>query len=128
MLVAPSNENALAWSAGTFVRLDLHCGVTRWRGSLGRFTVARVATGANHVSKLNSLMARGADSGCVGELEIEALSVPLELDDGEIEQLRERLAAAGVEVRDDEPCNGDLAQYTVDAMGQFRADARVTRF
>ena len=95
-------------------------------------TVGAVATHANHMSELNSLMARGAESGCVGEFEIEALSMHLELDDMELEQLREQLTAAGVEVRDDcgkeevpatTYANGDLAHYTVDAMAQFLAEA-----
>jgi RNA polymerase primary sigma factor len=88
---------------------------------------------ANHHSAISSLMARGAQSGGVGEFEIEALSVQLALDDIEVEELREQLAAAGIEVhddcgRDDLPAtryaNPDLAQYMVDAMGQFLAEIR----
>jgi RNA polymerase primary sigma factor len=86
-----------------------------------------------HATELSSLIARGEASGCVGEFEIEALAMHLELDDTDVEQLRERLAAAGVEVRDDcgraqipatSYANGDLAHYTVDAMSQFLAEAR----
>ena len=86
-----------------------------------------------HATELSSLIARGEASGCVGEFEIEALAMHLELDDTDVEQLRERLAAGGVEVRDDcgreqvpatSYANGDLAHYTVDAMSQFLAEAR----
>jgi RNA polymerase primary sigma factor len=90
-----------------------------------------MAIDAEPMSELSSLMARGAESGSVGEFEVEALSGRLELDDVEVEELRDRLAAAGVEVRDDccrdAPATtyaiGDLAHYTVDAMTQFLAEA-----
>jgi hypothetical protein len=54
-------------------------------------TFGLVGTRANHVSEFNSLMARGAESDCVGEFEIEARSLHLDLDDIELEQLHERL-------------------------------------
>jgi len=86
-----------------------------------------------HATEFSSLIARGEDSGCVAEFEIEVLAMHLELDDRDVEQLRERLTLAGVEVRDD--CGkqdvpatsydyGDLAHYTVDAMAQFLTEAR----
>ena len=87
----------------------------------------------DHNSALQSLMARGAELGCIGEFEIEALSIQLGLDDIEVEELRERLAAAGIDVRDDSGkedvpettyANGDLVHYTVDAMTQFLAEVR----
>jgi RNA polymerase primary sigma factor len=82
-------------------------------------------------AEFTSLMARGTEVGRVGEFEIEALSEHLELDEAQVEQLRDRLAAAGVEVHDDcgrdapatTYATGDLAHYTVDAMTQFLADA-----
>ena len=57
----------------------------------------------------------------------------LELDDTDVVQLRERLAAVDVELRDDcgraqvpatSYANRDLAHYTADAMSQFLAEAR----
>ena len=67
------------------------------------------------------------------ESEVDALAARLELGDMEVEELRERLAAVGVEVRDDcgkaevpatSYANGELVYYTVDAMAQFLAEAR----
>jgi RNA polymerase primary sigma factor len=92
-----------------------------------------VSTQVSDSVELSSLIARGAELGLVGEFEIEALAVHLGLTEMEVEQVRERLAAAGIEVRDD--CGkegvpptaysgGDLEQYTVDAMTEFLADAR----
>ena len=84
-------------------------------------------------SELDGLLARGEQSGCVQESEIDALAARLGLGDMEVEELRERLAAADVEVRDDcgkaevpatSYANGELVHYTVDAMAQFLAEAR----
>jgi RNA polymerase primary sigma factor len=84
-------------------------------------------------SELDVLVARGAESGCVQESEIDALAARLELGEAELEELRDRLAAADIEVGDDcgkagvpstSYANGELVQYTVDAMSQFLAEAR----
>jgi RNA polymerase primary sigma factor len=78
-------------------------------------------------------MARGVESGFIGEFEIEALAVHMGLDETEVEQVRDRLAATGIEVRDDcgkdhvpptAYAGGDLVGYTVDAMTEFLAEAR----
>jgi RNA polymerase primary sigma factor len=87
----------------------------------------------DHSSQFDSLIDRSAASSVIGELEVEGLAAQLRLDDIEVEELRERLDAAGIEVRDD--CgrqgpsvtsyeNGELAHYTVDGMAQFLADVR----
>ena len=52
-------------------------------------------------SDLDALVARGEESGCVQESEVDALAARLELGDTELEELRDRLAAAEIEVRDD---------------------------
>jgi RNA polymerase primary sigma factor len=84
-------------------------------------------------SELDALVARGEESGCVQESEIVALSARLELADTELEELRDRLATAEIEVRDDcgkvgvpatSYANGELVHYTVNAMSQFLAEAR----
>jgi RNA polymerase primary sigma factor len=89
--------------------------------------------GGASASELDALVARGEESGCVQESEVDALAARLELGDIEVEELRERLAAAEVEVRDDcgkagvpstSYANGDLTHYTVNAMSQFLAEAR----
>jgi RNA polymerase primary sigma factor len=86
-----------------------------------------------HAAELASLVAHGEELGCLPESEIDALVVRLELGDMEVEELRERLATADVEVRDDcgkaglpatSYANGELVHYTVDAMSQFLAEAR----
>jgi RNA polymerase primary sigma factor len=86
----------------------------------------------DRTSELDSLVAHGEEVGCVQESEIDTLASRLELDDVEVEALRERLDAVGVEVRDDcgketpatSYANGELVHYTVDAMSQFLAEAR----
>jgi len=96
-------------------------------------TVGFVTTHVSHSAELSSLLARGAESGSISEFEIEALAVHLGLDATEVDEVRERLAAAQIEVRDD--CgkedvpptvyaSADLAGYTVDAMTEFLAEAR----
>jgi len=96
-------------------------------------TVGFVTTHVSHGAELSSLMARGAESGFIGEFEIEALAVHLGLDATQIEQVRDRLAVAQIEVRDDcgkddvpptTYASADLAGYTVDAMTEFLAEAR----
>jgi RNA polymerase primary sigma factor len=83
-------------------------------------------------SEMDALVAGGEESGCVRESDIEALAARLELSDADVTELRERLAAADVEVRDDcgkdgvpatTYANGDLVQFTADAMTQFLAEA-----
>jgi RNA polymerase primary sigma factor len=86
---------------------------------------------AEHPAEIDELVARGAARGCVEESELEALAGRLDLPDTEVVDLRERLVEAGVSLHDD--CgklapptvyaNGDLVQYTADAMTQFLAEA-----
>jgi RNA polymerase primary sigma factor len=80
------------------------------------------------LAEVDALIATGAERGCVHESEIDGLAQALELDDEHVEELRDRVAAAGLEVHDDcgkagvaptSYANGDLAHYTIDAMGQF---------
>lgn len=52
-------------------------------------------------SDLDALVARGEESGCVQESEVDALAAGLELGHTELEELRDRLAGAEIEVRDD---------------------------
>ena len=89
-------------------------------------------SGLRDTTEVASLLARGTEEGCLQESEIESLVLRLELDEADVEELRERLADAGVEVRDDcgkrevpatTYANGDLAHYSVDAMTQFLAEA-----
>jgi RNA polymerase primary sigma factor len=85
-----------------------------------------------HLGALEELLAAGAERGWVRESDVDRLAQTLELEDEEVEELRDRLAAEGVDVQDDcgKPwvpstsyANGDLAHYTVDAMGQFLREA-----
>ena len=70
------------------------------------------------------------------ESEIDALAARLELSDTELEELRDRLAAAEIEVRDDCGKAGvpatsyqrELVHYTVEAMTQFLGETRRTRY
>jgi RNA polymerase primary sigma factor len=87
---------------------------------------------AEDAAEVEALLAAGTERGWVRESQIAQLAQTLELDDEEVESLRDRLAAAGVDVHDDcgKPgvpptsyANGDLAHYTVDAMGQFLKEA-----
>ena len=81
--------------------------------------------------QIDALHAPAQERGCVAESEIEALAVALDLADLDVDDVRERLAEAGIDVADDcgrsAPAtvyaNGDLAHHTVDLMGQFLADA-----
>jgi RNA polymerase primary sigma factor len=82
--------------------------------------------------EIEALLAAAAERGHVLESEIDELARRIELDDEEVESLRERLAAAGVGVHDDcgkrdvpptSYANGDLAHYTIDAMSQFLQEA-----
>jgi RNA polymerase primary sigma factor len=87
---------------------------------------------AEDLAEVDALIAACAERGWARESEIDNLAQTLQLDDEEVEDLRERLAGASVEVHDDcgKPgvpptsyANGDLAHYTVDAMGQFLKEA-----
>ncbi len=82
---------------------------------------------------LDALVARSGGLGAARESEIDTLAARLELDEMEVERLRDRLDDAGVEVRDDQGrervpptryANGELVHYAVDAMTQFLAEAR----
>jgi RNA polymerase primary sigma factor len=87
---------------------------------------------AEQQSEIDALLKAGAEHGHVLESEIDQLAQMLELDDEQVEDLRERIEAAAIGVRDDcgrqdvpptSYANGDLAHYTVDAMGQFLQEA-----
>ena len=71
---------------------------------------------------------RGQARGALSESDIDALAPRLELDDEEVEELRERIADAGIDVSDDlgkqdVPATSydddELSHYTVDAMALF---------
>jgi RNA polymerase primary sigma factor len=77
---------------------------------------------------ISSLLSRGRERGYLTESDIDSLAGRFELDDQEVEDLRDRIGEAGIAVTDD--CgrpdvpatsydNGELSHYTVDAMGQF---------
>ncbi len=85
-----------------------------------------------HAIEIEELLAEAADRGAVRESGIDRLAQKLGLDFEEVQELRERLAGAGVEVEDDcgrpgvpatSYANGELVHYTVDAMGQFLKEA-----
>ena len=88
--------------------------------------------GTQDSSALDTLIEAGVERGRVLESEIDSLARTLELSDEDVENLRERLEAAGVAVQDDcgkqdvpptSYANGDLAHYTIDAMSQFLQEA-----
>jgi DNA-directed RNA polymerase sigma subunit (sigma70/sigma32) len=73
-------------------------------------------------------LSHGQDRDCSNESEIDALASRAELADEDLEELPERIAAAGIDVSDE--CgrervppnphhNGELTHYAVDAMTQF---------
>jgi len=81
-----------------------------------------------HAPSIAAFLAQGQERGSLTESDIDSLAVRLELDDEEVEDLRDRIAEAGIAVTDD--CgrqdvpattydNGELSHYTVDAMAQF---------
>lgn len=80
---------------------------------------------------VDALVERGERDGCMRESEIERLAEELGLVPAQLEELRARLAARGIAVDDDcgrpaapmHYANGDLAHLTVDALGQFQAEA-----
>ncbi len=85
--------------------------------------------------ELSALLSLGREQGGLTESDIDAVVGRLELDDEEVEELREKIARAGIEVNDD--CGKEnvpttsyksveLDGYTVDAMTQFLSG--VTRF
>jgi RNA polymerase primary sigma factor len=87
---------------------------------------------AHESEEIEALVDAGAQRGHVLESEIDSLVRAHELDDEEVESLRERLEAAGIGVRDDcgkqgvpptSYANGEITHYTIDAMGQFLQEA-----
>ena len=87
------------------------------------------------MADISALLSLGREQGCLTESDIDAVVGQLELDDEDVEELRDRIARAGIEVCDD--CgkenvpttaynNGELDNYTVDAMTQFLSG--VTRY
>src|SRR5579875_860113 len=82
--------------------------------------------------EVDALVALSRQRGHALESEIDELARRLELDEEDVERLRERLEEAGAAVRDDcardalpamSYANGELAHYTTDAMSQFLQDA-----
>ncbi len=81
--------------------------------------------------ELDALIEAGAQQGHVLESDIESLARARELDDEELDTVRERLQDAGIEVREvtakREPTPGlagaDLGQHVLDAMSQFLQEA-----
>jgi RNA polymerase primary sigma factor len=84
-----------------------------------------------HPGDIDALLDRGMLEGTVQESEIEQLAEELGLSAIAVEDLRDQLAACGIEVVDNvgrparatEYANGDLAHYAVDALDQFLYDA-----
>jgi RNA polymerase primary sigma factor len=83
-----------------------------------------------HADQIAALLVRGHEQGSLTESEIDTLAVSAGLDEEDIEELWERIAAGGIDVRDDTGKqdvpfasyhNGELTHYTVDAMTQFLA-------
>ena len=83
--------------------------------------------------EVSALIERGAADSCVELSELSELIESLDLDDGEVEALNERLEQRGIAVRDD--CgraraeqsryrNGDLAGATTDALQLFFREVR----
>ena len=80
-----------------------------------------------NTDRINALLERGAESGCVEISEVNELAEALELGDEDLERLYEQLEEHHVEVHDD--CgrhredstyvNGDLAVATTDALQLF---------
>ena len=82
---------------------------------------------------VDALLTKGQEQGVLTESDIDTLTERLELDEAQVEELRERIAAAGIEVSDDcgradapwtALANADLTHYTVDAMTQFLSGLR----
>ena len=82
---------------------------------------------------VDALLTKGQEQGVLTESDIDTLTERLELDEAQVEELRERIAAAGIEVSDDcgradapwtALANADLTHYTVDAMTQFLSGVR----
>jgi RNA polymerase primary sigma factor len=82
---------------------------------------------------VDALLTQGQEQGVLTESDIDVLAERLELDEAQVEDLRDRIAAAGIEVSDD--CgrvdappialgNSELTRYTVDAMTQFLSELR----
>ena len=78
--------------------------------------------------ELAALLIEGQEQGFLTESDIDTLAQRLELDEDQVEDVRERIALGGIEVRDDcgradapptSLANVDLTHYTVDAMAQF---------
>jgi RNA polymerase primary sigma factor len=85
------------------------------------------------VTNIAALISSGELRGQLAESEIAALAARLELGDEGIDELRERIADAGIDVVDDlgkhdvpatEYHDDELSQYTVDAMGLFLSGVR----
>jgi RNA polymerase primary sigma factor len=83
---------------------------------------------ADHQARLDALVERAEDQGCVNLSELSDLIRELELDDDEVSELHARLEALGVEVTDDCARSGvtptrvqpeDFATSTTDALQLF---------
>jgi RNA polymerase primary sigma factor len=82
-------------------------------------------------NKLDALLSGGEERGYLDESEIDAIATAGDIDAEAVEDFRERVAAAGIDVHDDlgrevpatTYADWDLAHYTVDAMTQFLAEA-----
>ncbi len=81
-----------------------------------------------NAAEVASLMSRGRARGYLAESDIDSVATRFDFDEEEVEELRDRIGEAGISVNDD--CgrqdvpplsydNGELSQYTVDAMAQF---------
>jgi len=98
----------------------------------GRLTVYVLCVSREAID-IAALLSSGQARGQLSESDIDALASRLELDDEEVEDLRERIADAGIEVSDDlgkpdVPATAyhddELSHYTVDAMALFLSGVR----
>jgi RNA polymerase primary sigma factor len=83
--------------------------------------------------RLDALIERGIEAGCLELSEISELIAELDLEDQDVDQLFERLERRGIEVSDDcgrdvseqvTYANDSLAEKTTDALDLFFADVR----
>ncbi len=95
-----------------------------------RFQVLIVSREAIDIA---ALLSSGQARGALSESDIDALALRLELEDEEVDELRERIAGAGIDVTDDLGKQGvpatsysddELSHYTVDAMALFLSGVR----
>jgi RNA polymerase primary sigma factor len=92
-----------------------------------------MATDQDSQARIERLLARGQEMGCVNLSELSDLVQQLELDDEQTQSLQERIESRGLEVSDDcgrsdvdatRYSNGELATTTTDALQLFLNEIR----